>query len=566
LGSKLPCRGTSSSRPHFRLQHSQQLTRRMIVNCTPSSKQILNSLPTDRALMATSITAQSIDLFLREMDEASTSGVDVLELRLDRIQGFDTERDLDKIMRHAALPYIVTFRPKWEDPNSTFEGDEAMRLATLKYAAMLGAPFVDVELKSAATFFASAGEVPLTTKIILSSHNFTSTPTPEALKTLAKSMYDAGADIVKIACMANNIVDSASVLSLLKDPIAPTIALAMGEKGQITRLLANKYKGFLTFAAMSPERASAPGQPPVQLLRTLFNFQSQGRDTKLFGIIGSPVSHSRSPLIHNTAFQSLNFDGCYVPLLVDDLSTFLEAFGDPEYGFQGFSVTIPHKEAALRLSDDVDPVAKQIGAVNTLIRQADGKFKGYNTDWSAAISAIERRLASSTGSGSTESPLSGRTFLVLGAGGAGRALAFGAASKGAKVLITNRSRDRAEALVAAMSSYPSAHSAQVVDWEAVQRGEVKADVVANSTSLGMSPKYEETPIPKASIRNFGLVFDSVYTPVETRLLKDAEESGCLVVDGLQMFVGQAAQQFKLFTNKEAPIELMTATLQNAIKK
>ena len=527
-----------------------------------------SALPTDRALMATSITAPSLDSFLLEMDEASTSGVDVLELRLDRIQGFDTERDLSRIMNHAKLPYIITFRPKWEDPNgSTWEGDEAMRLATLKYAAMLGAPFVDVEHKSAATFFASMGEVPIGTKVILSSHNFTLTPSSESLKNLAKSMYDSGADIIKIACMANNIVDSASVLSLLRDPIAPTIALAMGEKGQITRLLANKYGGFLTFAAMSPERASAPGQPPVQLLSTLFNFKNQGRDTKLFGIIGSPVSHSRSPLIHNTAFQSISFDGCYVPLLVDDLALFLEAFGDPEWGFEGFSVTIPHKEAALRLSGDVDPVARQIGAVNTLIRQADGKFKGYNTDWSAAISAIERKLASSASSPESQSsPLSGRTFLVLGAGGAGRALAFGAASKGAKVLIANRSRNRADALAAAMSSYPSTHPAQVVDWEAVQRGDVKADVVANSTSLGMSPKHKETPVPRGVIHNFGLVFDSVYTPVDTKLLKDAEEMGCLTVDGLQMFVGQAADQFHHFTGIAAPVSLMTETLANALKK
>ncbi|GAX76080.1 hypothetical protein CEUSTIGMA_g3523.t1 [Chlamydomonas eustigma] len=518
----------------------------------------------DRSLVATSITATSFEAFMDEMTVASTTGADILELRLDFIQDFDTERDLKRIMSHSRLPYIVTYRPKWEWGN--YNGEEATRLATLKYAAMLGAPFIDVEFKAADTFFASAGEVPVTCKVILSAHDFNLTPSASELKDQAYKMYQAGADIVKIAAMATDITDAASMLSLLQDPAAPTISLSMGEKGQITRLLSNKFGGFLTFAALSPEKASAPGQPTIQQLNTLFKFKHQSQATKLFGIIGNPVSHSRSPLIHNTAFQDIGFDGVYVPLLVDDLSAFLDAFKDPQYGFSGFSVTIPHKEAALKLASSVDPLAAQIGAVNTLIRQSDGTFKGYNTDCSAAIGAIEKQMiraayargepASAEGS---VSPLWGKTFLVLGAGGAGRALAFGAASRGARVLITNRSRDRAEALAAGLGP-----SATVVDWEAVQQGEVRADVCANSTSLGMSPRIEETPIPRSAVGNFGLVFDSVYTPVWTRLLLDARDAGCEVVDGLQMFVGQAAQQFRLFTGHEPPLELMQETLMAAI--
>ena len=151
---------------------------------------------------------------------------------------------------------------------------------------------------------------------------------------------------------------------------------------------------------------------------------------------------------------------------------------------------------------------------------------------------------------------------MLGAGGAGRALAFGAANKGARVIVTNRGRDRAEALVASMTA--SGLSASVVDWEAVQRGEVRADVLANSTSLGMAPKVEQTPVPRSVVGNFGLVFDAVYTPVWTRLLLDAKEAGCAVVDGLQMFVGQAADQFRLFTGAEPPVELIQKTLSDAL--
>jgi len=506
----------------------------------------------NRSLMVTSITATTVASFMQEMDQAATTGVDILELRLDFIKDYDTERDLRKIMKHAKLPYIVTYRPTWEWGN--YEGDEAPRLATLKFAALMGAPFIDVEWKASATFFASAGEVPVSTKVILSNHNFTSCPDANALRDQAKKMHEAGADIVKIATMANDIVDASKMLRLLQNPVAPTITLSMSEKGQMSRILSNKYGGFLTFAALSPEKASAPGQPTVKELSTLYNFQKQSKATKVFGIIGNPVSHSKSPLIHNTAFQSIGFDGVYVPLLVDDLKTFLDAFSDPVWGFQGFSVTIPHKEAALKLAKSVDPVAAQIGAVNTLVRQPDGTFKGYNTDSSAAVGAIERALVAA-GKGD----LKGKTFLVLGAGGAGKALAVGAAFRGAKVLIANRSRERAENLAKAMGG-----DVQVVDWASVGSGGVSADVLANSTSLGMAPGVDVSPVQTAAVKNFGLVFDCVYTPVWTKLLKDGRDAGCIVVDGLQMFVGQAADQFKLFTGKEAPIDLMKKTLEDAI--
>jgi 3-dehydroquinate dehydratase/shikimate dehydrogenase len=182
------------------------------------------------------------------------------------------------------------------------------------------------------------------------------------------------------------------------------------------------------------------------------------------------------------------------------MPSFMGAFQG--HDFAGFSVTIPHKHAALQAATEVDPVARQIGAVNTLIRQPGGGWRGYNTDWHAAIGAIERGLsggeqpgASSSGSGAAGGPLQGRTFVVVGAGGAGRALAFGAASRGARVLIANRSRARAEELAAAVPG----GGGGVVDWDALQRGEVEGDVLANTTSVGMVPAAEETPVPAAAV-------------------------------------------------------------------
>ncbi|KIY95963.1 dehydroquinate dehydratase/ shikimate dehydrogenase [Monoraphidium neglectum] len=402
---------------------------------TPEASQAAWS-PSEPTYICTSVTADSVEGALAEIEEASAAGVDVIELRLDFLSTFDPSSDLKRLMDACKVPYIVTYRPTWEGGN--YSGPEPERLATLKYAAILGAPYVDVEFKAAHLFFAETrGEVPVSTRVILSSHDFQKTPPRAELHARAAAMREAGADIVKIAAMANDITDAAAVLSLLQEKTGPTIALSMGERGQITRLLAAKYGGHLTFAALSADRASAPGQPTIQQLQGLYRFRKQGPGSKLFGIIGNPVHHSKSPLIHNSAFEHIGFDGVYVPLLIDDMPSFLEAVKG--HDFAGFSVTIPHKQAALDAASEVDPVAAQIGAVNTLVkRQAgdgsddvSGGWKGYNTDWHAAIGAIERGLSggqqqgasASGGSAGSGSPLEGRTFVVVGAGGAGRALA-----------------------------------------------------------------------------------------------------------------------------------------------
>ena len=266
----------------------------------------------------------------------------------------------------------------------------------------------------------------------------------------------------------------------------------------------------------------------------------------------------------------------YVPLLVTDLPAFL-ASGLPEaLGCDGFSVTIPHKEAALAACTAVDPVAASIGAVNTLVRLESGGWAGFNTDWAAAVDAIEEGLGG-------EGRLQGTTVLVVGAGGAGRALAFGAASRGATVLIANRSDERAAALAAEMGG-----STRAVRWADLQAGAVSAVVVANTTSLGMAGANKDaTPVPAAALCNFALAFDAVYTPLETRLLREAAEMGLQTaralrlrvharcgealtqarrrpaasqVSGLDMFVGQAEEQFRLFTGSSPPAALMRATL------
>ncbi|KAK9906781.1 hypothetical protein WJX75_007923 [Coccomyxa subellipsoidea] len=507
-------------------------------------------------LICTIVTADTTDAAVTEIREAEQFGADVVELRLDFLKDINlldpapTLKRLLDACEAVKLPAIITFRPAWE--GGQFKGPEPLRLAVLKYAAVLGAHYVDVEYLAANFFFASEGEVPLSTKVILSHHDYDETPSDEILEALVGEMFKGGADIAKIATTAQQIEDSARMLALPGKSSGPVIALAMGEKGLTSRLLAPKFGGYLTFGALSPTQTSAPGQPTVTELRNLYRLQNQSAATQVYGIVGNPVSHSRSPALHNAALAAAGLDAVYVPLLVDELRPFLDAFPS----FSGFSVTIPHKLAALECAEEADPVAARIGAANTLVRLSGGGLKAFNTDWSAAISAVEAALGGSRQGG--ESALRGKNVVVLGAGGAGKALAFGAIERGATVLVCNRTREKADALAEALGSGASA-----VEYAEVASGRVAGDVLMNSTSIGMHPREDESPVSAEALSGYGVVFDAVYTPLETQLLRDAKDQGCITVSGLEMFVGQAAEQFELFTGKPAPVDLMRqATLDS----
>eukprot|EP00891_Asterochloris_glomerata_P000291 jgi/Astpho2/291/fgenesh1_pm.00010_%23_22_t len=499
--------------------------------------------PRNSTLLCTSITAETMSGALAEIEEAHDAGATAIELRLDFLRGFGGEADLKRLLDASKLPVIVTCRPTWE--GGRYSGGEGERLLILQQAARLGADYVDVELKVAGSFFAGGSG----TKVIVSSHNYERTPEDSELQQLQNEIFNFdGTAVGKIAAVATDISDAERLLSLLDSPGRPMIALAMGERGQLARLLAAKRGGVLTFGALKAGKESAPGQPTIQHLRKLYRLDQHGPDTKFFGIIGNPVGHSLSPLLHNSAFSTAGLDCCYVPLLVDDAKHFLAGQG---HQFAGFSVTIPHKIAAMEAADEVDPVAQQIGAVNTLVRQPDGRLKGFNTDWSAAISAIEAGLREPGAASQVESPLKGKTVVIIGAGGAGRALVFGAAHAGAHVIIANRSRQKAEHLAAAAEG-----RAQVADLQALLSGQVQGHVLVNTTSIGMHPDEGRSPMGLADLSSFEVVFDAVYVPMETQLLKAAKQAGCTVVNGLEMFVGQAMQQFELFTGQPAPADLM----------
>ena len=267
-----------------------------------------------------------------------------------------------------------------------------------------------------------------------------------------------------------------------------------------------------------------------------------------YGIIGNPVHHSLSPAMHNAAFASLGMNCVYVPLPVKDLQSGI--VGLKALGFKGVSVTIPHKEKVMQYVDVLDPVAAKIGAVNTLVfgnreDDKDNSIYGYNTDWVGANRALQEKVN-----------LNGARVLLLGAGGSARAIGYGLLEAGAEIVIANRTANKGKKLAGVLGC-------DFCPLDDLQR--VEADVLVNTTSVGMTPEVDRTPITKGLLPGFKVVMDIVYAPLTTRLLKEAGEAGCEVVNGLSMLLYQGAAQFEMWTGQDAPVEVMQNVLNERIK-
>ena len=337
---------------------------------------------------------------------------------------------------------------------------------------------------------------------------------------------------------------------MLKNRQGDAIIFAMGPAGFITRIVAKKLGSFVTFASIGKEAATAPGQIAIGQFRNLYRYDSINADTELFGVIAAPVAHSLSPHIHNACFADARLNKLYLPLLVEGGKNEFDRFLDnvltrPWLNFKGFSVTIPHKATGLNYvvenSGWVEPLAEKIAAVNTLVIDPDGKVRGYNTDYTAAMDAI------TSTPGITKSDLRDLPVAVIGAGGVARAIVAGLSDVGAKIKIYNRTLEKARRLAAEFSC----DFAPLDDLP-----NINARLVINCTSIGMHPNIDETPLPKGCLEKDMTVFDAVYNPAETLLLKQAKEAGAKTINGLSMFINQALAQFKLFTGRDANIDFM----------
>ncbi|XP_015575689.2 bifunctional 3-dehydroquinate dehydratase/shikimate dehydrogenase, chloroplastic isoform X2 [Ricinus communis] len=515
-------------------------------------------------LVCTPLECETAGEMLSCMEKARGEGADLVELRVDSMS-FSHISQVEKLIKLRTLPAIVSFRSKTSKISSNGDSKKTC-LQVLSLALDLDVEFVEMEyevvtrsripcLPSFKIVLSQSAMAEYiynrsSGKLIVSSYVNGGKPSAEKLGNLIANLQSTGADVIKLVINVDYITDLAPVFKMLAHCQVPLIALAVGSRGLISQLLGPKFGGFLVYGSLRDK--AVPGMPTLFSLRHVYKLEYINSDTKVFGLISNPVGHSKGPILHNPAFRHTGYNGIYVPMQVDDIKEFFRTYTSTD--FAGFSVGIPHKEAAVSCCDEVHPLAKSIGAVNTIVRRpTDGKLVGYNTDCEASITAIEDALRERrpTNRGALDtSPLAGKTFVLIGAGGAGRALAFGASSRGARVVVFNRNFERAKSLANAVSG-------EALPYKALDRFQRENDMIlANASAVGMEPNTHQSPVSKEALKSYELVFDAVYTPRNTRLLQEAKEVGAVVVSGVEMFIRQALGQFRLFTGGLAPEAFM----------
>lgn len=470
------------------------------------------------------VGTETAEQALAEMAEARRQGADLCELRADYLK----DPDLSKILSAKPLPVMVTVRPKWE--GGRFEGTEVDRLGLLEDACLHGADYVDVEFRAYKDFNRRQA------KLVVSYHDFEKTP--DDLERTAVKMGELEPLVVKVACKARGAADLVRLVRLQKGAARPTAVIGMGEYGEPLRILYRRYGGFLTYASVRGGSETAPGQVTVEDLVRLYQGKTIDDETQPYGVIGDPVAHSRGPLLFNDVFKHLGMNARYVRVRVDDPGTLRDLVSVLE--FRGLSVTIPHKQAVMAAFDEADEIAKGIGAANTVVAK-DGRLHGHNTDVLAAVEALKDAAVRKWSHG-----IYGMRAIVLGAGGVSRAIAWGLKREAARVTIANRTFERGKALAEELG-------VECVRWHDLLAA--RPQIVVNGTSVGMAPKADESPVEAALFTKDMVAMDTVYTPRETRFLKDAAARGALVIDGVEMFLRQANHQFRLWTGRAIPTEV-----------
>ena len=433
---------------------------------------------------------------------------------------------------------IATCRRR--EAGGKFRGDLATQLAILRLAVACGCTRVDIEVESAERFPGGTLQRLLgDAGTLISFHDFNRTPSSARLRALARRLGQCEGDAIKIATQCPSLRDAVRVLATCRGR-RNVVAVPMGEAAQPARVLALAHGSALAYAAAGEK--TAPGQLTLEEMKRLYHADTLDRRTRIYGVIGDPVAHSLSPVMHNTGFQARGMNAVYLPFLVRGLGDFLEAI-EP-LGIAGFSVTLPHKERILRHLDGCDPLAAAIGAVNTVVVRGRGKLYGYNTDYVGVLRVIERRL-----------PLRGSRVLLVGAGGAARAVAFALAQGGAVVCVCSRRAARAKAL------------ARSVRGELVERRRLAReffDAIVNCTPVGMHPRVKDSPLAAREL-NARIVFDLIYRPRQTRLLQLAEQRGIETISGVEMFLAQGAAQWEIWNGMRAPEKVMRKAVMKALR-
>ncbi len=477
----------------------------------------------------------------------------LIEIRLDCF----TAAALQNIeARHALLancprPTIATFRAAEEGGRSDADFETRLRFWREK-GLQLPATFVDLELDIAEQLARDAFAVDWS-RVICSYHNHDELPTDfsETFERLAGTP----ARVVKIAVRVADAVECLPIFDLLDragQEGREIIAIGLGPAGVATRILGPARGALLTYGSLGQERATAAGQFSIEELTNVYRVEKITRETAITGLVGSPVAHSISPQLHNAAFASLGIDAVYIPFEVHDLKSFVRRMVHPrtreiDWRLRGLSITAPHKSDVLAELDWIEPAAREIGAVNTVVVE-DDRLCGYNTDASAFIAQLRNRLGS----------LENARVAIIGAGGAACAALYALNQEKAKITLFARDQRKAKALTERRSTkYSELQGAVFAEF----------DVVINATPLGTrGPGEPETPAVTQQLRGARLAYDLVYNPQVTQFLREARAAGCETLGGLPMLLAQAAQQIQLWTGVTPSMEIIKSAAVAALDR
>lgn len=484
------------------------------------------------AVVAASTASKMMRQVLVALRQAHT-----VELRLDYLASdLDRRRFLDWLCwrRFRNTHFIATCRRR--KGGGLFPGSATAELDWLERAQKAGCLWCDLEIETCRDLprdFRVNRSLP---RILLSAHDFRRTP---LLDPLRKALRRANTESIKIAATARTIPDSVRLLKLPAESPG-SVAVAMGEVGFPARVLALAHGSALAYAPVAAE--TAPGQVSLEQMKNLYRAHQLSRQTRVYAVIGSPISHSLSPLLHNTGFIARKLDAVFLPFLVENLRDFLKAV--PDFGIRGISVTLPHKQAILRHLKECDPLAAEIGAVNTVVVRRDGSLFGTNTDFIGLLRALEKKLR-----------LANSRIVILGAGGAARAAVFALVRAGAHVGICARRENVARELAAAAGAHVFPRRSLKSE---------RIDVLINATPVGMHPRTAVSPLAPSEL-HCRILMDLIYRPQRTQLLKLAARKGIATISGVEMFLAQGVAQFEIWTKRPAPQSAMRRAVLAALR-
>ena len=483
----------------------------------------------DRSLLCLAVTGDTLEKNVGVVAK-HRADIDIVELRSDFLQPEEFAY-LDKFPELVDCPVIFTLRRASDE--GKFTGSERERRSLVLRALKGGYRYIDregdvVDPDLDAEIDAAG------VQLIRSLHDFTGVPKDLAHR--VKSLKARETDILKAAVMPRSTRDVVRIIRCSRElHDYQKIIIGMGDFGLLTRILATPLGSQVCFCSHKEQQA-APGHMSPEELAGLYRFRNIDADTQIFGIIGNPVMHTSSPNIHNRGFAGISFNAVYIPLLVDDLEAFFEIAD--LLNIQGVSVTIPHKEDVLPYLTEEDDCVRSTRACNTLLRKQKG-WHGTNTD----INGFVKPLLDVYGGAVPEDLHAG----VVGAGGAARAVVFALRKYGASVAVINRSAGRAETLAQAFQC----------EWGGIDSSGIEllgsyADLIVQTTSVGMAPETDIEPLPDYQFKGSEVVYDLVYKPQTTRFLGRAARAGCRTISGIEMLYEQAYAQFRLFTGKSYP--------------